>query len=839
MELDFYTNIYQNKGKFLVRGFKNGKPVRTVVNYKPYVFMKSKTGNTKFRTTSGIPVERMDFDSIYEAKDFLKEYQGVEGFDIYGSKHFLYNYIFDNFRGEIPYDPSLISVVSLDIETKMGKEDIATAIITTPNEVTAITISRNGHKTTFGTKDFDTSEQDNVTYVKCRDEVDLLNRFISLFGSEEYTPDVLTGWNIEFFDIPYLVGRIARILGDAAVTRLSPWGIVRPYELEIKGRKVTSYDIVGINVLDYLALYKKFTYSDQESFKLDHIASVELGEKKVDYTALGYVNLNDLYERNPQLFFEYNVQDVVLIDQIEDKMKLIELVYAMAYDAKVNFIDTMASVKPWEVIISNYLMEQNIVVDVGNKGRGVDVSFAGGYVKDVQVGMHKWVLSLDLTSLYPHLIMQYNISPDTFVTRLSTFPSIDTLLEGQFEHCYDQDVSYTANGCLYSNERQGFLGAIMERMYNDRSKYKKQMLHYEAEYEKTKDKELKKNISKFHNLQLAKKIQLNSCYGALGNKYFAHFDVNHAEAITLSGQLSIRWIANSINAFLNKICKTEGVDYVIASDTDSVYITVDNLVEKYLSTETDKLKIVKWIEKFANGKLQDHIESEYDNLAKYMNAYQQKMIMKLECIADKTIFTAKKRYAMNNWYKEGVFYDKPKLKMVGIEAIKSSTPAACRDAIKESLNIIMNKEESDLHKFIDLFKQKFLTMDFEQIGSPRGVSSVSEYTTKGPELFRTGTPINAKGSILYNHLLKKYELTDNYELVSDGDKIKYCYLKLPNPHRINVIACPGKLPEEFKLKSYLNYDLQFERAFLAPIETLVKAIGWDTEKRATLEDFFG
>jgi DNA polymerase elongation subunit (family B) len=833
--MQFYTNVYQSKNKILVRGYKDGKAVKEVVNYKPYVFVKAKNQNSEFKSTDGLPVEKMFFDNIWEAKDFVKEYKGVNGFDIFYPRHFLYNFVYDTFPGEVDYNPDLISVVSLDIENEMGREDIATSLQNTANPITAVTIGKRGKFITFGIKDFDTSKFPNARYEKCYDEQDLLKKLIISLKSEEFAPDVLTGWNIEFYDIPYLLGRIMRVLGEKWVKELSPWGIVKPYELEIKGRKITSYDIVGVVVLDYLALYKKFTYSDQESFKLDHIAWIELGEKKVDYTELGYTNLNDLYARNPQLFYEYNLQDTGLIDRMEDKMKLIELVFAMAYDAKVNYIDTLASVKPWEVIINNYLLDKKLVHK--SKVKSDNRPFPGGYVKDVQVGAHKWVMSFDLTSLYPHLIMQYNVSPETYVRKVSNFPDIDTLLEKNFQ-LLDPSCSHSASGCLYTNEKQGFLGAIMAKMYDDRNKYKKTMLKFEEEYEKTKDKNLLKAISKYNNLQMAKKIQLNSAYGALGNQYFEHYDVNHAEAITLSGQLSIRWIADSINLYLNKINKTDGIDYVIASDTDSVYVSFERLVDTHFSKEPDKLKLVKILEKFAIDKLQPFITSEYEKLATYMNAYDQKMIMKLECIADKAIFTAKKRYAMNIWYKEGVFYEKAKLKLVGIEAIKSSTPLACRNAIIDCINIIMNDTENDLHKYVEKFRAEFVEMDFEQIGSPRGVSNVAKYASGKATLFVTGTPINAKGSVLYNHLLKKHNLTDRYELISDGDKIKYCYIKEPNPHRVNVISCPGKLPEEFNLKPYLDYATQFDRAFIAPLQILLSAIGWNTEKKSTLEDFW-
>ena len=831
--MQFYTNVVQHKNKMFVRGIENGKPVKRIYDYSPYLFIPT-TKETKFRTPTGQSVGKMDFDSIWDAREFAKQYENVEGMPIYGMTNYLYPFIFDHFRGEIKYDPSLISVCSLDIETKVGDEDIATAIQTTPNEVTAITISRSGRKTVFGCGDFKTDDP-NITYLKCRDEQALLQTFLSVWNSSDYSPDVLTGWNVEFFDVPYLVGRIIKILGEEAVKRLSPWGQIRPYEVEIKGKKVTSYEMKGIAVLDYMALYKKFTYTNQESYRLDHIATVELGEKKIDYRDEGYTNLNDLYARNFQRYIEYNIHDVHLVDMLEDKMKLIELVFAMAYDAKVNYTDTLASVNQWDVIIHNYLLEQNIVVP--QKSPSIVSDLVGGYVKDVQTGMHRWLVSFDLNSLYPHLIQQYNISPEMFVKRIPSWPSIDQVLNG-----YDlEDTGYSvaANGCAYSKEKPGFLAAIMSKMYNDRVVYKKQMIKVKKEYEKTKNKELLKEISRLDNLQMAKKIQLNSAYGALGNRWFRWFDINHAEAITMSGQLSIRWIADRMNEYLNKLCKTDNFDYIVASDTDSIYVSFANLVDMFFEDQSDTKKIVAWIDKSCKEKFEPFIDKSYQDLADRVGAFDQKMVMKRECIADKAIWTAKKRYILNVWNQEGVAYETAKLKMTGIEAVKSSTPQACRDALKSVFGLIMNKTEADLQTYVTNFRETFKTLPFEEIASPRGVSNLSQYVSRGSDMFIKGTPINAKGSILYNRLIENMKLGGKYETVANGDKIKYCYLKSPNPYGTNVIACPGELPSEFGLERYLDFDLQFEKAYLDPLSIVLNSIGWSAEKKSTLDSFFG
>jgi DNA polymerase elongation subunit (family B) len=832
----FYTNVFQRGNYVYVRGYENGKPFSIKDTYNPYLFIPSKLENSKYRTVYDELVDKMDFSSISDAKQFLSEYRDISNFSVYGQTNWAYNYIFDNYRGEIKYDPSVISVCSLDIETVMGQEDMATAVATTPNEVTMITIGRRGKLTTLGCGDFHT-DNPNINYIKCKNEYHLLQCFLEVWNSIEYSPDVVTGWNVEFFDIPYLVGRIMRILGTSSAEKLSPWGVIRPYEIEIKGKKVTSYELKGITVLDYIALYKKFTYVNQESYRLDYIASVELGERKVDYRDEGYTNLNDLYNRNHQLFTEYNIKDVVLVDKLEDKLKLIELVFAMAYDAKVNYSDTLASVRQWEVIINNYLLERNIVAP--QKSNNPVNELVGGYVKDVQPGMHKWVVSFDLNSLYPHLIQQYNISPEMFVERLSSFPNMDILLDRSIDlGTKGSDYSYAANGCLYRKDKQGFLSAIMEKMYNDRVIYKKQMIEVKKELEKTKDKTLLKEISRLDNLQMAKKIQLNSAYGALGNRYFLWFDINHAEAITMSGQLSIRWIGDRMNEYLNKVCKTSDVDYIIASDTDSIYVSLGNLVNMVFDDTSDTKKIVEWIDKVCMEKLEPYIDKSYQDLADRMNAFSQKMRMKRECIADKAIWTAKKRYIMNVWNQEGVAYEKAKLKMTGIEAVKSSTPAACRDALKKAFQVIMNGNESALQDYIKDFRLDFMSMPFENIAFPRGISNLTQYVSKESSLYELGTPIHVKGGIIYNHLIQEKNLKNKYELIANGDKIKFAYMKKPNPYHVNVISSPGELPPEFDLEKFIDYDTQFTKAFIDPLSIILDTIGWKAEKVSTLEDFF-
>ena len=652
---------------------------------------------------------------------------------------------------------------------------------------------------------------------------------------ETNTPEVVTGWNSELYDMPYLVRRIDRILGEKLMKRLSPWGLVTERETIIMGRKHISYDVGGVTQLDYLNLYKKFTYKAQESYRLDYIASVELGQEKLDHSE--FDTFKDFYTKGWQKFVEYNIIDVELVDRMEDKMKLIELAITMAYDAKVNYNDVFYQVRMWDAIIYNYLKKRNIVIPPKERS-DKDAKYAGAYVKQPVPGKYDWVVSFDLNSLYPHLIMQYNISPETLRETRHPSVTVDKILNQELTFELYKDSAVCANGAMYRKDVRGFLPELMEKIYKDRTIYKKKMLTAKQDYEKTPTKTLEKEIARCNNIQMARKIQLNSAYGAIGNQYFRYYKLANAEAITLSGQVSIRWIENKMNGFLNKILKTEEVDYVIASDTDSIYLNMGPLVDKFLSHKSDdKTKVVELLDKICEDKLEPFIERSYKELADYVAAYDQKMIMKRENIAERGIWTAKKRYILNVWNSEGVQYSEPKLKMMGIEAVKSSTPAPCRTMIKDGLKLMMNGTEEEVINFIDKCRNDFKALPPEQIAFPRSVSDVVKYRSYS-DIYSKGTPIHCRGALLFNHYIKEKKLTNKYSLITNGEKIKFLYLKKPNIIHENVISFIQDFPHELGLDKYIDYDLQFEKSFVEPLKAILDAIGWNVEKTVNLELFF-
>jgi len=829
----FYTNVQMVGDQILIRGYEDGKRFSNRDVYKPTMFVSSKR-ETKYKTLTGDYVEPVKPGTIKETREFISKYDGVDGFKLYGFERFIYQFISDNYpEDQIEFDISKIKLVTIDIETKSenGFPDVESA----SEEILLVTIQDYTTKEiiTWGTKSFNNTH-DNVDYRLCNDEHHLLNSFIQWWI--ENTPDVVTGWNCEFFDIPYITGRLNRVLGSKLMKRLSPWGLVTQSDIVVRGRKNFIVDIGGVSVLDYMRLYKWSPGTpNQESFRLDYIAQQELGQQKLDHSE--FDTFKDFYTKGWQKFVEYNIIDVKLVDRLEDKLKLIELALTMAYDAKVNYQDIFFQVRLWDCIIYNELKKRNIAIPqkVGSKK---DEKYAGAYVKEPIPGKYDWVVSFDLNSLYPHLIMQYNISPETLIEQRHPSATVDRILSEEINFELYKDNAVCANGAMYRRDKRGFLPELMQKYYDERVIYKNRMIKAKKAYEKNPSKSLEKEIARCNNIQMAKKISLNSAYGAIGNQYFRYYKLENAEAITLSGQVSIRWIENRMNQKINHILKTKDVDYVIASDTDSIYLNLGPLVEViYKEREKTTESVVGFLNKICEVEFEKYIESSYETLARYVNAYDQKMIMKRENIADRGIWTAKKRYILNVWDSEGVRYSEPKLKIMGIEAVKSSTPAPCRKAIKDALKVMMSGTEDEMIDFIDQFRKKFRSLPPEEISFPRTVSDVVKYKGRNA-IYEKGTPIHARGSLLFNHHVKRLGLEGKYSLIGNGEKVKFCYLRSPNPIHENVMSFIQDFPREIGIEKYIDYDLQFEKSFLDPLKIILDVIQWNVEKTASLESFF-
>jgi len=844
----FYTSVERYGNYILHRGYENGKRFSYRQEFSPTLYVHTpKAGEEGYRslTEGNLPLSPHKFGDMREAKNFIEEYKGVHGMKIFGNTNYVTQFIQEEYPDKISYDVSHVNIVSFDIEVDI--RDGFANIDEADNEITSIAYhsSRNDKYYLLGQKDYDKTKtvtdipQENIEFIKFDTEVQLLQYFVKLWTTDY--PDIVTGWNVEYFDIMYIVTRIIRLLGEETAKRLSPHKSIKKQSREVFGKVNSTYSLMGISVIDYMDAFKKFgyKYGPQESYRLDHIAYVVLGEKKIDYSEYG--SLTSLYDENPQLYLDYNLKDTQLIARLEEETGLLALVMTVAYDGGVNYGDAFGTVGIWESTIYRRLMKDKIVppLKTGPGMRAGDL--VGGYVKDPKVGMHPWVVSFDLNSLYPHLMLQYNMSPETYISDDREYVTQDMVLKGDYLN-KNRNVSVAANGVMFSNKKLGIIPEIIDEYYNNRSVIKKQMIaaeqQFEVETDPSEKKRLKREINQLHNSQMSIKIAMNSLYGATANIYFLYYINEMAEAITTSGQLSIRYAQKSVNEYLNKILGTDDVDYIIYIDTDSIYVNFGPLIQEVFGTiDIDRNKGEEFLDKVCSTKIEQVIEEGYENLARMLGTYRNAMVMKREKITDRAIFVAKKRYILNTLNSEGVHYETPKVSVTGLESVRSSTPEVCREKLKECFEIIMNTDEQTTQQFIADFRKQFKTLDPVAIAKTSGTDNIKKYQDK-TSLYRKGCPMHVRGAIMYNHFLKQKGLDKKFETIQSGDKVKFLYLKTPNPIRENVISVPGLLPKQLGLHEYIDYELQFDKVFLSPIQSILDAVGWSAEKVNTIEDFF-
>ena len=874
----FYTNVKQYGNNILYVGYdKNGQRTYKKIPFAPDLYIKQFDQNQEPDSYcyDGTPLAKVSHSSISEARDYIKTYKDCQGFEMYGMDKYPYQFINRAFTSEIKYDTSKMTFHIVDIEVYSGNgfpyPDKA------KEEITCISV-KDVHKRTMDVWVIDGKyggnfDENDIKFIKDDDfnfklivhrfdnEKDMMRDYLSWHIM--HYPDVITSWYGRYFDIPYIYNRLTNLFGKTQANKFSPWGIVKEKTKRVKQfgsyKEETTYDIYGIAELDYQDLYKKYTFTKSPSYALDYIAKKHLKKGKIEYDG----SLHDLLMNDYQKYVEYNIIDVEIIDQLDQALKFLDLIIDVAYAGKVaEYEDALGTVKYWEMLIYNHLCEKGQQPPLKNFATsGRDDKYAGGFVKEPKLGKHKWVISFDLASLYPSIIRQVNIGPETKID-LKTIPAaIRDKLEDlpvvispetgnptcHNDYVYKNadlsflgpnfDYSLSGNSKLYSKEHQSFLSELMEKFFNKRKIYKKAMFEAERKYLDTKDEAYKREQTIYHVKQLATKILINSAYGAVGNAFFQYYDLDNAEAVTVTGQLVIRWIEKRVNQYLGSIMKDD-VERIIYIDTDSIYITLDDLVQKLMGDEQDQTKIVDFLDNVCSKKLEPFINKAYEDLFKYLNNFQNHMVMEREVISNVAVWTGKKRYFMNVQDSEGTRYEDPKFKVMGIEVVKSSTPVICQDALEKALKIILDKDEKSLIKYVEQFRKEFKQHKPEDIAFPRGTNEIQKWNL-GNGVFKSGCPIHVRGALLFNQEIEKAGLTNKYDLIKDGEGVFYTYLKMPNTLHNNVFAWNVKLPKELGIEKWIDYDTQFQKAFLDPLQIITNIIGWSCERKLTLDDMFG
>lgn len=880
----YYTNVELIGNNILERYLVDGVEHRRKVPFEPSLFHHCQE-ETHYKDIYGRNVREKFFDNISEARRWKRDMSEFNK-EVMGMDDYILQYLYKQYTPEIKFDINEIDIANVDIEV-VSKDGFPEPSICRW-EIDAITHFSSKLNTyfVFSTRKWIKAKSilpkdliEKIDYQYFDTEKEMLIGYINFW--RQNTPNILTGWNVERFDLPYIINRIKKLWGDRAPDKLSPWGKIEEKTVyNMAGAEEQVYKIMGVNLIDYLELYKKFTFVTRPNYKLGYIGEIELGDTKLEFDG----PLWKLAENDPQTYVDYNIKDVDLIVRLDERLNLMLLVLSVSYYARVNYNNVFSPLKTWDGIIHYSLMQQNIIIPENKKHSKED--YGGAFVKDPIMGLHDWLVSFDLTSLYPKLIGQYNISPET-ICDYFTPPDLEEFIEKRFQW-NNLGYSCTPNGMMYTKEKLGVIPTEIDKVFNQRKDHKNKSFGFSFIHEKSKlvlheekygEKELddiysllgsevedlsnfskraleaiiplSAKLEKIHDVQqAARKVLINSLYGALGNEFFRYYDIRNAEAVTSAGRLSIRWIERKLNEYFNQILKTTNVDYVVYIDTDSVYLRLGSLVQYICKAknmkETDWTKVqwVDFLDKFAKEKVEPYITNSYQELADYMNAYQQNMFMDREAIADKGFWTAKKRYCLNVWDNEGKrVYDndgklKSKLKIMGIETQRSSTPSFVSKSLKESIRLILQADEQTFQDHVSKVSQEYRSRPYQDISSVTSANNIEKYSDKNYNPLK-GCLGHIKGVLAYNRMSMSFNEVDP---IRSGEKVQLLLLKPNNPTRSEIIAYPsgGKIPEEFALdlKNIVNYNLMYEKHFLKPLLSICGSVNWKHEPSNDLSSIF-
>lgn len=837
--------------------------IETITDYKPTLYFTSNK-ESEYKSIYNHKLQPVKCKNISGARELVERYTDVEGMEIFGNTRYEYAYLRERFGSNEFVKNERIRTVFIDIETEVTDKFPKPCLA--EERITLITHFVDGVYHVFHWQAFniDSYNEKNLTIKEhlhdC--EEDMLRAYVN-FWSDNY-PHCVTGWNSDSFDIPYIITRLKNLFGLPEVSRLSPNGKVLLTFAEDDDGFVKTLKIDGISCLDYMRAFKKFIPGERD-FSLAAVAEDFLGETKVENP---HATFREFYLNDWDRFCYYNVKDVDLVVQLDKKLGLLNLIYRMSYLVGMNFEDVFGTVTPWEIFLANKLSTRNTFLPVANKRKQIPPrQLMGGFVDLYKPGLYRDGLTIDAASLYPLLMVSFNIGPETKVG----YDQLPSILRKYYDKNHinsflqfgipeeltnalaENELTMTANGMFYTTKEQGFIARIVQEVFNERKAEKNLMLKYEAEVEAIEEKlkaatesesvvlkktlfELETLVNIHHNTQYALKILINSLYGAFGNEWFLLYDFHNAEATTSSGQYSIRKTSHDVNAFMDSLVGIKTSDHVIYNDTDSISVTIERLVNK-LGIKRDDAGYIDSLAKFADTTINRVSAKSCSEITTWLNCHQNKLAFKREKVFSSGLYIAKKRYALLVQDEEGIRYAEPKIKVTGLEIKRSDTPLFCRDALKTALSLILSNTEKDLQKCVAEFEDEFMQTDPNEYAMTTGVNGIGKYSDK-QMLYKKGTPMHVRAALIYNDQLRARNLMREYPEIAEGSKMKYLKLKMPNTIGHNVCGYIGAPPAELELKEYVDKQQMFYDTFYKAMERMSSAAGWKLKETANVDEDF-
>ncbi len=833
----FYTNVKSDYKGINLTYVRNGQRKITKLPFKPKLYTPCNMG--EFIGLDGVKLKEHKFETIRDYNKFLRDYKGLENFSIYGEINPEYQFIQRNWVDDIKFDKKLINIAYFDIEVSpLSQSTIdkkgALDTTNTPFPIVSIALyhSINDTMVVFGLKEYDIDKSPHkdkfkIIYKRFGNETELLKSFMNHITNENFRPDIFVGWNSTMYDIPYIINRYKRVGGDKFKNALSPFEQVTQYTAKKKKfgkwEEYEAFDIKGITHIDGIDAYQVFGGRPQQSsYALNHIGEEEVNQKKLEYNESKHI-LETFWD-NHQVYIDYNIQDTYLVKLIDDKVRFTDRIIQTAFKSRCNFSDVLGTTKQWDIILYNYITSKGMIIPPLVERE--KIPYSGGFVRNSLVGSQKWVTTFDFKSMYPYILMVFNMSPETILKE------------------FKDGCITTPNRLFFKNDVIGVIPSMINDLLQDREKFKKLAKEY---YDN-------KELHEYYDVnQYVIKILLNSLYGALGNRFFRYYTTELAEGVTKTGQYLIKRMADCLNKCLNQINKTTGQEYttvnieefeqsddaedfVVMGDTDSCAISFEKYVKENCQNMTDRQVIDKILELYTNI-IDPAIENELNMVYDEFNITNKSLKLQLESISKQAIYLVKKHYIGHILYEDGKYFldeEEPKLKIKGVEGVKSSTPKFFRQKLKEFYKIAVLKDEKYFREFMENTLKSYRTQEVMTGCKPIKASNLDKWKCD-KNIYISGTGEQAKACLIYNHFLKMYKLENTYDLIKDGDSVHLLKLTQPNPLRTSCIAIPnGHIPKEFKLDNYVGDMIHYEKYFLKPVSNISKILKWNANKRKVL-----